>query len=1216
MVTNTYTPIVGGVERSIMSFTSEFKKFGHEVLIVTLEFDNMPDKEQGVVRIPAIRHFNGSDFSIRLPIPTHLDKILKVFKPDIVHSHHPFILGDTALRISNEYQIPIVFTHHTRYEDYTHYVPMNSLVMKKFAIELTSGYVDLVDLVIAPSESIRQLLLSRKVKTPIEVVPTGVDYVRFSVGSRIDFRKKNNIKNDDFVIGHVGRLAEEKNLEFLMRCIIPFIKKTYNAKFLLIGKGPSLNFIRNRFIDEKIENRLVYADVLDGQKLVDAYHSMDVFVFSSKTETQGVVLIEAMAAGVPVVALSASGVNDVMIDEENGYVVLGENEDEFISKLDLVYAHDDLTKKAFKQRAQETANALSIDKMALRMLEIYGKLIDNDFVYTDIENSPWVKVLGLIKAEWDLIGNFADAIGFVIKDKLRINHNEGFTQKLKRWLNNNEWTARIAGLSQSRESSESTGIVFIQIDGLGLSQVKNAMKNGKMPFFQKLIRREHYLLHKFYSGQPSSTPGVQAELFYGEKGAVPSFSFLDSKTGEVFRMYDVDAAIEIEKRLAKKSIGLLEGGSSYSNIYSGGAAETHFCSVDLGWDKLWKKIKFKRVLLLILLHMVSILKTILKIILELFSSLFDFIDGLLKGENFFKELKFIPTRIGICVLLRDLTVFGAKIDIIRGLPVIHVNFSGYDEHSHRRGPSSKFAHWTLLGIDHCISKIYRETQRSQRRNYDVWIYSDHGQEETSSYYADHKKSIHQAVQEVFNEFNLQEDFYNYIGEKGEQSQRINYLGNWYTCKFAPFVKQIRNFPPEDKLVVTAMGPVGHIYLPVKLNFTKKNQFALRLIKDAKIPLILSADHTDKIYAWNAEGLFVLPEDSGKVFGNDHPFLSELTADIMVTCRHPSAGAFTILGFKKAGLSVSFPRESGSHGGPGISETTGFALLPADIVYTSQDKAYLRASDLRHAALKFMKKEHFASDIICRPLLRENNNTIRIMTYNVHGCKGMDSKISPQRIARVIALHNPDIVALQELDMNRIRSLEIDQPHTIAKELEMFYHFHPSLEIEEQQYGNAILSKFPIELILAKSLPTIIDKGMETRGAIWVSIDIKGVRLQIMNTHLGLNNREQIKQVNALLGSDWIGSKKYCEPAILIGDFNASSNSNVCKLIKNKFDDAQEQLEGHKPKATWFGHFPLRRIDHVFVSNNIKVKRVHVASTYLDKISSDHLPLIVDIVIDK
>ena len=142
MMTNTCTPHVGGVARSVERFTSEYRRRGHRVLVVAPIFENMPSQEVDVVRIPAIQHFSGSDFSVVLPIPAFLISAVEAFEPDIVHSHHPFLVGGTALRIAHLHETPLVFTHHTMYEQYTHYVPGNSAVLKRFVIKLTTSYAN------------------------------------------------------------------------------------------------------------------------------------------------------------------------------------------------------------------------------------------------------------------------------------------------------------------------------------------------------------------------------------------------------------------------------------------------------------------------------------------------------------------------------------------------------------------------------------------------------------------------------------------------------------------------------------------------------------------------------------------------------------------------------------------------------------------------------------------------------------------------------------------------------------------------------------------------------------------------------------------------------------------------------------------------------------------------------------------------------------------
>ncbi len=204
MLTNTFTPFVGGVARSVTAFANECRKAGHRVVIVAPVFAGAPESEEDVIRIPAIQHFNGSDFSVALPIPGYLSLRLEQFRPDIVHSHHPHLLGNTAVRIASRFSRPLVFTHHTMYEHYLHYVPAEANRMQQFVVSLVTGYCNLCDHVIAPSQSVARVLRRRGVETPVSVVPTGVDVQRFANGDGLAFRRFMGIPQEAFVAGYVG----------------------------------------------------------------------------------------------------------------------------------------------------------------------------------------------------------------------------------------------------------------------------------------------------------------------------------------------------------------------------------------------------------------------------------------------------------------------------------------------------------------------------------------------------------------------------------------------------------------------------------------------------------------------------------------------------------------------------------------------------------------------------------------------------------------------------------------------------------------------------------------------------------------------------------------------------------------------------------------------------------------------------------------------------
>lgn len=426
MMTNTYLPHVGGVARSVSSFTEEYRALGHRVLVVAPELAGASEREEDVVRIPAIQNFNGSDFAVVLPLFSDLTSALDQFQPDLIHAHHPYLLGMTALREARTRNLPLVFTHHTRYEYYTHYVPMNSPALKRFVVELATRYANLCDLVFAPSESIAMLLAQRGVKTPIEVVPTGIRLERFCSGNGKRLRQALKIPENAFVVGHVGRLAPEKNLKFLAEAVSVFLARHPNAHFLVAGRGPCEAEIRSICAGRQVADRLHQVGVLVDQALADAYHAMDVFAFTSHSETQGLVLVEAMAAGTPVVALDAPGVREVVKDQDNGRLVATEDEAEFIAALDWVYVLTPMQRRALEEAARQTAARFSLPCTAAKALSCYEKLLaGRPLPHTQEEDEAWEQILRRIKTEWEIVRQMAEAAGMalasgepLVKDKV------------------------------------------------------------------------------------------------------------------------------------------------------------------------------------------------------------------------------------------------------------------------------------------------------------------------------------------------------------------------------------------------------------------------------------------------------------------------------------------------------------------------------------------------------------------------------------------------------------------------------------------------------------------------------------------------------------------------------------------------------------------------------------------------------------------------------
>jgi endonuclease/exonuclease/phosphatase family metal-dependent hydrolase len=239
--------------------------------------------------------------------------------------------------------------------------------------------------------------------------------------------------------------------------------------------------------------------------------------------------------------------------------------------------------------------------------------------------------------------------------------------------------------------------------------------------------------------------------------------------------------------------------------------------------------------------------------------------------------------------------------------------------------------------------------------------------------------------------------------------------------------------------------------------------------------------------------------------------------------------------------------------------------------------------------------------------------IRIMTYNVHRCVGVDGRLDVGRVAAVIAAQAPDIVALQELDVGRARTGGVDQAHEIARRLGMASRFHAALQVEEERYGDAIMTALPERLIRAGPLPGDRRfKRLEPRGALWVAIQVGAVELQVLNTHLGLVPREQRNQAEALTGSDWLGGPGRTGPLVLVGDLNAGRASATFRALAEGMADARLAAGEPRGARTFPSQMPVLQIDHLLAGAGVTVRAVSAPADALTRRASDHLPLVVDL----
>ncbi|MGN1180527.1 MAG: glycosyltransferase [Suilimivivens sp.] len=371
MMTNSYKPFIAGVPISIERLAEGLRRKGHEVVVFAPSYDKQ-EEEKDIVRYGSLFRNVAGGFSVPNSIDPIIEKRFREDNFDVIHVHHPVMMGDTARYLSKKYGVPLVFTYHTRYEQYLHYMGLSGL--RKFMPRYIRHCTDSCDLVIAPTPLMKSYLEEIPVKPPVSVLPTGLPADSFLP----DEEKKTQIR-EKFLQGRkylfvsVARLAKEKNIEFLLRSMKLVKEKQGNDfKLLLMGDGPDRKHLRKVVEEMSLSEEIVFGGAVPNEEIKNYCHAADLFLFASRSETQGIVLIESMAAGTPVLAVRGTGTEDVVINGKNGYMT-EVSETKFASKL-----MDILEKKEIEiltEGAKTTAESYRSDFLAKEAERIYLEAI-------------------------------------------------------------------------------------------------------------------------------------------------------------------------------------------------------------------------------------------------------------------------------------------------------------------------------------------------------------------------------------------------------------------------------------------------------------------------------------------------------------------------------------------------------------------------------------------------------------------------------------------------------------------------------------------------------------------------------------------------------------------------------------------------------------------------------------------------------------------------
>lgn len=320
MVTNNYTPYSGGVVSALHSYTQELRALGHRVFIITLDFlgtSEQGNKECDVIRISCPLRFTYYKNPMAIPWrPTTLiSRLVELHKPDIIHTHHPFLLGSSALKVAQRYRLPLVFTYHTMYEKYLHYIPLPQLLTKPVTQQWVKQFCNKVQAVVAPTPSLRDYLVTQDITYNISVIPSGIlpHFIKPIFAYKLPSQR--------FTLLSVGRFMPEKNVRFLLNTYAHLDKTCF--ELVLVGYGAHLEELKTYAYStlQLSPDDVRFIIKPSREELLLWYDKADLFIFASQTETQGLVLAEAMARGTPVVALAGTAIGDIVNHGSNGFIV-------------------------------------------------------------------------------------------------------------------------------------------------------------------------------------------------------------------------------------------------------------------------------------------------------------------------------------------------------------------------------------------------------------------------------------------------------------------------------------------------------------------------------------------------------------------------------------------------------------------------------------------------------------------------------------------------------------------------------------------------------------------------------------------------------------------------------------------------------------------------------------------------------------------------------
>ena len=383
--TDTYPPYINGVSTSVSMLENALRKKGHQVYIVTVNTENMRYKyenDEHIIRIPGVP-IGIYDYRLTGVYPLKAINKIKKWNLDVIHSHTEFGVGTFARIIAKQYNIPLVHTYHTMYEDYVHYITKGYFnnTSKKIVEYLTNFYCNQTATeLIVPTKKTYDLFKEKyKYTRNVHIIPTGIEVERFykentDPAKLEEIRKKHGLNKGDFVILYVGRLGQEKSVDVLIEAHQELARE-YKAKLLIVGDGPDMDTYKNLVHKLKIDDNVIFTGKVPWTEVTLYYQIADIFATASKSETQGLTVIEAMAASLPVVAVDDESFRNVIIDGLNGHLFDTKKE---YKKYVKSFIDEPSKLQQFSKQARINADTYSSKYFAERVLDVYRLAINGE----------------------------------------------------------------------------------------------------------------------------------------------------------------------------------------------------------------------------------------------------------------------------------------------------------------------------------------------------------------------------------------------------------------------------------------------------------------------------------------------------------------------------------------------------------------------------------------------------------------------------------------------------------------------------------------------------------------------------------------------------------------------------------------------------------------------------------------------------------------------